>query len=615
MGSCTGSEMMSQGLVVYLTSSNWNYWSSNIRPLLRMNECLDTVDKKDKPDAIAQDKWDKACHKAAYHIKCRLTEEMMNKVSDIDSPYEIYKTLKESFEGTGMDKGIKLVARLNQISSNFPGLSAVVSNISQLKNEFTTHFDFTKDDFWVAYTLHSLPQQYDQLRVALKTKDALTLDQLKTFLNQEAMREQQNTATLAKMNTRQSDFCLVCGRNNHRTENCRQRKTEPVASSNNKGGQKNGKNKKKGGKENDNSKGVSGISANLITRERCKLNFINKSSEGSWIIDSGATHHVAISPNHVQNVIDRSDVLLESASGSDLGATGVGQTDIQMNSTPLNLKDVILAPDLNANFLSVSKLVKADFVVTFFKHKGSCKATLIHNDKLIGEAVEKNGLFELKNVVPKLCNITVQSSSNNPTALISNWHRKLGHVNFDDLLRLKTTLGISSNGSKLDCETCNVAKCHRLPFQKRTIKSKTPLELIHSDTSGTIRTPNIHRYTSYVIFIDDFTRYTFIYLLKSKNEVLEKFKQFKTMIENQLDHKIKAFRSDNGTEFTNNAFKQFCTSNGIRLETSNTDTPQQNGVAERMNRTIRESATALLTDMNVSPFFWPYAVHTSVYNR
>ena len=146
---------------------------------------------------------------------------MVIKVIDIDSPYEIYKTLKESFEGTGMDKGIKLVARLNEINSSFPGLSAPVSNLSQLKNEFTTHFDFKEDDFWVAYGLHSLPQKYDQLRVAIKTKDKLTLDQLKTFLDQETMREQQIPATLAKMNTRQNEFCLVCGRNNHRTENCR----------------------------------------------------------------------------------------------------------------------------------------------------------------------------------------------------------------------------------------------------------------------------------------------------------------------------------------------------------------------------------------------------------
>ena len=155
--------------------------------------------------------------------------------------------------------------------------------------------------------------------------------------------------------------------------------------------------------ENSNSKGESKISANLVVEEKFQLNFLHKSSEDSWIIDSGATHHIAISPNHIQNVIDRPDVTLESASGSDLGAAGVGQTDIKLNSTTLNLKAVILAPNLNANFLSFSESVKAGFVVTFFKHNGEGKATLVHNDKLICDAVEKSVIFEMKNVAPKLC--------------------------------------------------------------------------------------------------------------------------------------------------------------------------------------------------------------------
>ena len=118
------------------------------------------------------------------------------------------------------------------------------------------------------------------------------------------------------------------------------------------------------------------------------------------------------------------------------------------------------------------------------------------------------------------------------------------------------------------------AKCHRLPFKKRTVKTTAPLQLVHSDTSGTIRIPNMHNYTSYVIFIYNFTRYTSIYLFKNKNEALDKFKHFNALMENRLNCKIKTFRSDNGTEFTNNAFKHFCTSNGIHQQFSNIDTPR-----------------------------------------
>lgn len=185
---------------------------------------------------------------------------MTVEVADTDNPYQIYQTLKESFEGTGMDNGIKLVARLNKIS-NFTGLNFVVSNFVQLNYEFTNHFHFKKDDFWVAYTLRSLRHQYDQLRVALKTKDKLTSDQLQTFLNQESLREQQNSSTLTKTSTRPNESCLICGKTNHLTENCWKKKIEPVTNSNN-NGHKNNKNKNKAKKKDDGRQ----FSANLIKK-------------------------------------------------------------------------------------------------------------------------------------------------------------------------------------------------------------------------------------------------------------------------------------------------------------------------------------------------------------
>ena len=209
----------------------------------------------------------------------------MSKVASIESLYEIFKTLKESFEGTVMDKGIKLVARLSEICYKFSGLSTVVSNISQLKDEFVSHFDFKKNEFWAAYTLRSLPQQFDQLRIVIKTKDNLTLDSLKTFLSQEPMREQQTTATLAKMNTKQNDFCIICGRNNHRTDDCRLEKTEPVTISNNKKGKKQNKEEddksKSGGQLNNRA-----INANLVVRQKCKLNYISNPNASNPIIMS-----------------------------------------------------------------------------------------------------------------------------------------------------------------------------------------------------------------------------------------------------------------------------------------------------------------------------------------
>lgn len=189
-------------------------------------------------------------------------------------------------------------------------------------------------------------------------------------------------------------------------------------------------------------------------------------------------------------------MMLEAADGSDLGATGFGQADIRAGSVNLNLKDVILAPHLHANFLSVNKFVQANFTLKFFKHNNISKVDM-YDDKLVCEATEESGLFKLRDVRPKLCNINVKTQDNDD--LVMEWHKRLGHVNFGDLMRLKSDLNIKPPDNRLNCETCDLTKCHWLPFQKRQSKTSAPLELIHTDTSGTIRTKNIHNYTSYVV--------------------------------------------------------------------------------------------------------------------
>lgn len=118
--------------------------------------------------------------------------------------------------------------------------------------------------------------------------------------------------------------------------------------------------------------------------------------------------------------------------------------------------------------------------------------------------------------------------------------------------------------------------------------------------------PSLNGCQFYVIFIDDYSRRTWIYFLKHKDssEVLSKFKDFKALVENLSGHKIKTFRSDNGGEFTSDIFKDFCISVGIKRERSVPYNPQQNGIAERKNRSIVESARAMLHDQNLHYSFW-----------
>ena len=119
---------------------------------------------------------------------------------------------------------------------------------------------------------------------------------------------------------------------------------------------------------------------------------------------------------------------------------------------------------------------------------------------------------------------------------------------------------------------------------------------MHSDACGPMSVHTLSGYSYYVTFIDDYSRKTWIYFLKARSEVFERFREFKTLIENQSGKKIRVLRTDNGGEYTSNESLQYCSSEGIKKEHVVPHTPQQNGVVERKNKTMVGAAKAMLFD-------------------
>lgn len=138
------------------------------------------------------------------------------------------------------------------------------------------------------------------------------------------------------------------------------------------------------------------------------------------------------------------------------------------------------------------------------------------------------------------------------------------------------------------CEHCIFGKAKRLKFATTAHHTKGTLDYIHSDLWGPSRVPS-HRGARYFLsIIDDFSRKVWIYILKNKSESFAKFKEWKALVETQTGRKIKRFRTDNGLEFCSEEFDKFCKENGIARHKTVRGTPQQNGLAERMNRTVME---------------------------
>ncbi|GJW36001.1 putative ribonuclease H-like domain-containing protein [Tanacetum coccineum] len=208
--------------------------------------------------------------------------------------------------------------------------------------------------------------------------------------------------------------------------------------------------------------------------------------------------------------------------------------------------------------------------------------------------------FNLENIVPSgglaclIAKATVDESN--------KWHRRLGHVNFKNLNKLvkgNLVRGLPSKIFQNDhtCVACQKGKQHKASCKAKIVSSiSQPLQLLHMDLFGPTSVRSINHKTYCLVITDDFSRFSWVFFLRTKDETSGILKDFIRQIENQLNQKVKTIRCDNGTKFKNRDIIEFCGSKGIKREYNNARTPQQNGVAERKNRTLIEAARTMLAD-------------------
>lgn len=238
------------------------------------------------------------------------------------------------------------------------------------------------------------------------------------------------------------------------------------------------------------------------------------------------------------------------------------------------------------------------------------------NKNLIATASLENDLFKL-DISPKIKTFCVESNNESlvtkPNNDLSLWHRRFGHASIDYMSFLKGTVKNFNTLKNKVCVTCVQGKQSRLPFKSEGNRANQLLELVHSDVWGPCSVKSFSGKRYFVTFVDDFSRKLFVVAMKNKSEVFDNFKRFKTMAEKQTGHQLKILRSDNGTEYCNKNFQQYFENNGILHQRSTVNTPQQNGVAERVNRTIVEKIRCMLLDADLDKNFWVEALMTAAY--
>ncbi|GJX74601.1 putative ribonuclease H-like domain-containing protein, partial [Tanacetum coccineum] len=220
--------------------------------------------------------------------------------------------------------------------------------------------------------------------------------------------------------------------------------------------------------------------------------------------------------------------------------------------------------------------------------------------KISGKVPRKDNIksVDLKSVVPTggltyLIAKAIIDESN-------TWHRRLGHINFKTMNKLVKGNLVKGLPSKIFEKDHSYVACHKGKQDKASYKTKLvnsiskPLHMLHMDLFGPTNVKSLMKKSYCLVITDDFSRFSWVFFLGTKDETSGILKTFITEIENQLDHKVKVIKSDNRTEFKNSIMNQFCKIKGIKREFNMARTPQQNGVAERKNRTLIEAARTMV---------------------
>ena len=582
----------------------------------RMQQLFDELDLWDvviKDDRDAKD-WGQKNRKALGVLTRSLSNEKLGYVMSAESAAAAWRNLVKAHEPNDFIQMYTLRRKLysskkadnTSMTVHIEGLRTLIRQLQAIGVEVSENEAAT-------VLLMSLPENFEPLITALAASGikSIGFEDLVARVQREEDRKklssdrelEEGNVLLAKTKAgpvgSSSLTCYYCGKPGHFKRNCRKWLAD--------------KDRRQENKEGGNEPGEDRIFyAGLMSM----ADHIGKEE---WFIDTGATDHMSGNKDLFENLREVGDKFISVAKKSEtVKVAGIG--DIVVNGIygttgpAQKLKDVLYAPEIGCNLLSVGRIVNAGYDVKF--GKSECTLVLRNGSEVcLGQRVGQ---------LWKAVGYSSQSKANlsvGPSESIVTWHKRLAHLGKPGLeMMAKTCRFERADVTDFDylekCKGCLQGKQHRKPFKVRTSpRAQNKLELVHSDLCGPMQVPSHGGARYYVEFIDDYSRKSWIFPLREKSQTLKTFVDFRRQVEKETGLPIKVLRSDNGGEYTSHAFRTYLKENGIMHQTSAPKTPQQNGVAERNNRTIVEATRCLLHDAKLDLGFWAEAVATATYIR
>ncbi|WKA12737.1 hypothetical protein VitviT2T_030094 [Vitis vinifera] len=332
----------------------------------------------------------------------------------------------------------------------------------------------------------------------------------------------------------------------------------------------------------------------------------------TWLFDSACCNHMTPHSSLFSNLDPAPHPLnIHIADGSTMHGNSLGF----VSTSNLYVLGVFHVPALSYNLCSMGQLAELGYRLIFYYF--GC----IVQDPRTGQELETGPrvgrMFPVNNLhLPPIAPVSVADAAATVSSLpsLALWHSRLGHAPSSRVQQL-VSRGLLGSVSKdnFDYTSCQLGKQPALPFNNSESISNSIFELIHSDVWGPSPVASIGGSRYFVVFIDNYSRYSWIFPMKSRSEILPIYSNFAKMVETQFFKSIKTFRSDNALEYTQYAFQALLHSYGTIHHLTCPGTSQQNGRAERKLRHILDTVRALLLSAKVPAPFWGeaslHAVH------
>jgi len=339
-----------------------------------------------------------------------------------------------------------------------------------------------------------------------------------------------------------------------------------------------------------------------------------------WVIDSGASNHICTSLSLFSSHAPlQKHVSVQLPDGNFASVTHIGVVEF---SNSLILKDVFYIPSFKFNLLSISQLTKQVNCEVIFS-TSRCLFQDRVSKKMIGRGNLHHGLFYLENV-PHLDSIFSFQFANN----FDLWHSRLGHPCSARFKFLVNNFPDISANKDFICDVCPQAKQSRDSFPQSVSRASMSFQLLHVDIWGPFSVPSKNGSRFFLTIVDDYSRCTWVYLMKNKSQTFYMMTHFLNQVNRQFKLSIsaihsgnggifipqlQALRSDNGAEFLSSDFQKWFHSHGIIHQRSCISTPQQNGIVERKYHHLLDVARSLRFQANLPLSFWGECILTAAF--